>query len=86
MANISTASGEEETCAKPFFLGVFVGGGAGDGGLSSSSHAVQPEDTSSTTSIGPRSYLIKDLDAVVGEAKSVVLAVVRVEGCLSRVW
>ena len=85
MTDISPASGEEETRSKTYFVIVFAGDRAGDGGLSSAGHAVQPEDAPLVMPISPCHYLLEDVDSGVREAKRVVLLVGRVEGCLSSI-
>jgi hypothetical protein len=65
-----------------FFVVVFAGDRAGDGRLSSASHAVQPEDAPLVTPISPCCYLIEDVDSGAGQAERVMLLVVRVEGRL----
>jgi hypothetical protein len=69
-----------------FFVVVFAGNRAGDGGLPSASHAVQPEDAPLVIPISPSLYLTEDVDSGVREAERVVPVVVIVESCLRSPW
>jgi hypothetical protein len=82
VTNIPPAPGKEDTCSQVVFIIVFAGNRAGDSGLSSTSHAVQPEDVPFITLINLCHYLLEDADSSVGEAIRVVPLIVRVEGCL----
>ena len=82
MTNISPAPGEEETRSQTILIIVFAGNRTGDSGLSSASHAVQPEDALFVIPISPCHYLREDIDSGFWEAERVVLFVIRVKGCL----
>ena len=58
----------------------------GDGGLSRTGHAVQPEDAPLVLPVGPSRYSLQDIDASMGEAKRIVLLVVGGKARLSSVW
>ena len=80
VADVSACSREEEACGESALRVVTRSYRLRYGRLAGASQAAQPEDAGRVVAIGPVVYLAQEVDAGVGQAGGVVLALVRVEG------
>lgn len=80
IADVTTASREEEACCEPPLVIVFPCNSVCNCRLSRAGKTIQLEDGLSIPAISPLQYLLANIDSRVFEASWFVLAIVGVEG------
>jgi hypothetical protein len=79
VANVSTASREEEAGPETRFMEIVASDSPRNRGLARASQTIQPEETPLVLTVSPVKYLSKEVDAGIREANGLMLVRKRVE-------